>query len=138
MRVIIYAYDGLQRLADAMENLGTIYYDAYDAAGNCTDVVPNGGYAFTLRGAFAADDMIVGCTFALGADATGLGGPSPLSSARVITYAYHRLQRLTDAVENLGTTDHFAYDAAGNRTDVVLNGVLDTHHDCDAANQVLG
>jgi hypothetical protein len=41
-------------------------------------------------------------------------------------------------VENLSTTDHFAYDAAGNRTDVVLNGVLDTHHDWDATNQVLG
>jgi hypothetical protein len=41
-------------------------------------------------------------------------------------------------VENLGTTDHFAYDAAGNRTNVVLNGVLDTHHDFDAANHMLG
>ena len=35
-------------------------------------------------------------------------------------------------------TYYYAYDAAGNRTDVVLNGVLDTHHDFDATNQVLG
>jgi hypothetical protein len=34
------------------------------------------------------------------------------------------------------STTH-AYDAAGNRTDMVVNGVLDTHYDCDAANQVL-
>jgi YD repeat-containing protein len=47
------------------------------------------------------------------------------------------LQRLTDAVENLDTI-HYAYDAAGNRTTVMLNGVPDTHHDFDAANQVLG
>jgi hypothetical protein len=53
----------------------------------------------------------------------GMGGPSPLASARVITYAYHRLQGLTDAVENLSTTDHFAYDAAGNR-----NVISDTSH----------
>jgi len=37
------------------------------------------------------------------ADATGMGGPSPLSYTRVITYAYHRLQRMTDVVENPGT-----------------------------------
>jgi hypothetical protein len=41
-------------------------------------------------------------------------------------------------VENPGTTDHYANDAAGNRTDVVLNGILDPHHDGEAANQVLG
>jgi hypothetical protein len=33
---------------------------------------------------------------------------------------------------------HYAYDSAGNCTDVVLNDVLDTPHDFDAANQVLG
>jgi YD repeat-containing protein len=43
----------------------------------------------------------------------------------------------TDAVENLGTIYHYAYDATGNRTDVVFNGVLDTHQEFDAANQVL-
>jgi hypothetical protein len=41
-------------------------------------------------------------------------------------------------VENLSTIYYYAYDAAGNCTDVVPNGVLDTHHDFDAANQVLG
>ena len=39
---------------------------------------------------------------------------------------------------NLGTIHYTTYDAAGKRTDVVRNGVLDTHHDCNAANQVLG
>ena len=48
------------------------------------------------------------------------------------------MQRLTDAVENLGTIYYYAYDAAGNCIDVLLNGVLDTHYDFDAANQVLG
>jgi hypothetical protein len=33
---------------------------------------------------------------------------------------------------------NYAYDAAGQRIDMVLNGVLETHHDFDAANQVLG
>jgi YD repeat-containing protein len=76
--VITYAYDGLQRLADAAENLGTIYYYTYNASGQRTDVVPNGGgypvgnvrfavgYAFTLRGAFAVHAMILHCTFAVG------------------------------------------------------------------------
>jgi YD repeat-containing protein len=41
-------------------------------------------------------------------------------------------------VENLGTIYYYAYDAAGKRIDVVLNGVLDTHQEFDAANQVLG
>jgi hypothetical protein len=48
------------------------------------------------------------------------------------------LQRLTDAVGNLGAIYYYAYDVASKRIDVVPNGVLDTHHDFDAANQVLG
>jgi hypothetical protein len=37
-----------------------------------------------------------------------------------------------------GTPTIVDYDAAGNPIDVVLNGVLDAHHDFDVANQVLG
>ena len=41
-------------------------------------------------------------------------------------------------MENLDTIYDYGDDAAGNRIDVALNGVLDTHYDFDAANQVLG
>ena len=77
-----------------MENPGTIYYYADDAAGNPIDVVPNGGgyaagnvsfavgYAFTVgaaftmasvivHGAFAVDGMILRAAFTVGGMAMG-------------------------------------------------------------------
>jgi RHS repeat-associated protein len=62
----------------------------------------------------------------------------PASSTRVITYAYDGLLRLTDAVENPGTAFKYAYDLAGNRTDVWQNGLLVQHQAYNAANQVEG
>jgi YD repeat-containing protein len=62
------------------------------------------------------------CGAAAGGAPTPTSTPGPLSSTRVLTYTYDGLQRLTDAVETPGTSYHYAYDLAGNRTDVVLQG----------------
>jgi hypothetical protein len=171
-----------------MENLGTIYYDAYNAAGNCTDVVLNdvldtrhdqhvADAASHLRhfgsASKNADSRLEGVGKILGIVVLAfIALRAGLAAVNVVQTAYNTVQAITDALmaanlvglvvlaigalavdfvlahntlkpfhdttrSTLSTTDHFAYDAAGNRTDVVLNGVLDTHHDCDAANQVM-
>jgi YD repeat-containing protein len=51
---------------------------------------------------------------------------------------YNGLQRLTDAVESPGASYRYAYDLAGNRTNVWTNGALTSHQDYNAANQVAG
>jgi YD repeat-containing protein len=63
---------------------------------------------------------------------------SVLSNNRTVTYAYDGLQRLVGANESPGSSYAYAYDLAGNRTDVWTNGGLTTHQEYNAANQVAG
>ncbi len=46
-----------------------------------------------------------------------------MGATRVITYAYDGVQRLTDAVECPGSTYHYGYDPASNRTLETIDGV---------------
>jgi len=46
-----------------------------------------------------------------------------VGATRVITYAYDGVQRLTDAVECPGSTYHYGYDPASNRTLETIDGV---------------
>jgi YD repeat-containing protein len=69
---------------------------------------------------------------------TATSTPTPLAETRTIRYTYDGLQRLTKAVESPGTTYAYAYDLAGNRTEVTVNGTVTEHHTYNAANQVVG
>jgi RHS repeat-associated protein len=60
-----------------------------------------------------------------------------LGATRVITYAYDGVQRLTDAVECPGSTYHYGYDLASNRTLETIDGVVQQQVSYDAANQVI-
>lgn len=55
-----------------------------------------------------------------------------------MTYSYDGLLRLIGATESPGTTYAYAYDLAGNRTAVQINGVTTESRSYDAANQVVG
>jgi len=58
-----------------------------------------------------------------------------LEATRVITDAYDGVQRLTDAVEYPGSTYHYGYDPARNRTLQVVDGTPTQQMAYDAANQ---
>jgi YD repeat-containing protein len=62
----------------------------------------------------------------------------PISSTRVITYAYDGLLRLVAAVETPGNRYAYSYDDAGNRTGVWVNGTRILTQTFDAADQVVG
>ena len=65
-------------------------------------------------------------------------GTTPMVQTRAITYTYDGLQRLTGATVAGGTNQQYAYDDAGNRTDVWENSALVSHQTYNAANQVDG
>jgi RHS repeat-associated protein len=63
----------------------------------------------------------------------------PASAAtRVIAYSYDGLQRLTGAAESPGTTFAYAYDLAGNRTGVWVNGTRILTQTYNIADEVVG
>lgn len=100
-RVITYAYDGLQRLTDAMENPGTAYHYGYDLAGNRTDVSVNGGPI--THTAYDAANQVVGWSY----DAAG-----NVISDTARTYTYDALDRLTSLSGGTGQ-EAYAYNGDG-------------------------
>ncbi|HEY3229310.1 MAG TPA: hypothetical protein VGJ87_08820, partial [Roseiflexaceae bacterium] len=60
------------------------------------------------------------------------------SQTRAVAYTYDGVQRLTSALETPGAAYAYAYDLAGNRTQVQVNGVTTESRSYDAANQVVG
>ena len=60
------------------------------------------------------------------------------TTTRSISYDYDGLQRLVSATESPGTTQTYAYDLAGNRTGVWVNGTQTQSLSYNAANQVDG
>jgi YD repeat-containing protein len=64
--------------------------------------------------------------------------PSSTQTTRVISYSYDGLQRLTGAAELPGGSYAYAYDDAGNRTGVWVNGTRTVTQTFNAANQVSG
>jgi RHS repeat-associated protein len=58
--------------------------------------------------------------------------------SRTVNYSYDGLLRLTGAAENPGTTYAYAYDLAGNRTEVRVNGAVTESRSYDATDQVTG
>jgi len=126
-RVITYAYDGLQRLTDAVENPGTAYHYSYDLAGNRTDVSVNGGpIAHT---AYDAADQVVGWTY----DAAGnvisdttrsstydaLNRQTGLSMGPLQeTYAYNGDGTLVSQTVGLSTM-RFTQDIAGPQSEIL-------------------
>jgi RHS repeat-associated protein len=70
--------------------------------------------------------------------ATATGTALPTTTTRTIAYTYDGLQRLTGAVESLGSSFAYSYDLAGNRTGVTVNGTPLLTNTYDAADQVAG
>jgi len=100
-RVITYAYDGLQRLTDAVENPGAAYHYGYDLAGNRTDVSVNGGPI--THTAYDAANQVVGWSY----DAAG-----NVISDTARSYTYDALDRLTGLSAGAGQ-EAYAYNGDG-------------------------
>ncbi len=72
----------------------------------------------------------------IGLDNAAMPLPTPAQGVRVLRYSYDGLQRLTGATESSGSTFGYAYDNAGNRTSVQLNGGAPAITTYNNANQI--
>ena len=126
-RAITYAYDGLQRLTDAVENPGTAYHYGYDLAGNRTDTSVNGTPATHQDydaanqvigwGYDAAGNVLTDTTRAYTYDALGrLMGLA--AGAEQQSYAYNGDGTLVSRTVDLSTTT-FAQDLAAPTSQVL-------------------
>jgi RHS repeat-associated protein len=125
-----YSYDDAGRLASVARLSGNTSYE-YDGADRLVDLDTDrlGGeqisrYQYTLDRRGQRTQAI---------ETQG-------SQTRTLTYSYDPLGRLTGALNTdvFSANYTYAYDDAGNRTDVWRNGTLLAHQDYNAANQVLG
>jgi YD repeat-containing protein len=123
-----YAYDAGGRLATLTRSNGAVTTATYDNAHRLTDLHTTVGGQTAAQFRYTLDRL-----------GLRLGVTETLSgTVRSITYTYDGLLRLTSAVEDPGTTYAYAYDLAGNRTEVWENGVQTQSHQYNAANQVIG
>lgn len=98
-----FSYDAAGRKATASQPNGTRGTFTYDAGGRVTGIQwsgPNGGAVLGLRYTYDAAGNTTQVVDAAGAN----------------TYQYDRLDRLVDAQYSDGSSEHFQYDPAGNRT----------------------
>ena len=130
--MVDYEYDALNRLRMASTTAGATLY-GYDAAGNLAEIAASNG-VLTLRHydvrnrlteiRHTAGDIVVG-SFAYQLSPTGRRQMVTEADGSVETYTYDALDRLTAEVRT-GTAPRstvYEYDAVGNRTRMVRNGV---------------
>jgi len=123
-----YAYDAGGRLATLTRSNGAVTTSTYDNAHRLTDLHTTVGGTTAAQFSYTLDRL-----------GLRLGVTETLSgTVRSITYTYDGLLRLTSAVEDPGTSYTYAYDLAGNRTEVWENGVQTQSQSYNAANQVIG
>jgi len=146
---IHYAYDAINRLTQVTDRLGGITTYSYNAAGRVSQrALPNGvvtKYSYDVR------NRLIGVTHSVGTNAPFESfqytlGPSGKrlsvleASGTKTTWTYDPAYRLTEEDVSNGSgnpvsTTSFAYDAAGNRTAVTLNGTT-TRYQYNALDQL--
>ncbi len=116
--IVTYTYDAAGRLSSKVNGNGTSTTYAYDAAGHILQLIN-----------FAADGTTVDSRFDYTYNTLGLPATQTTLDG-TWTYTYDGDQRLTHAVfasNNPATTPNqdlaYTYDAAGNRTSTIINGV---------------
>jgi RHS repeat-associated protein len=123
-----YSYDTVGRLATVTRANGATTTYSYDDADRLTDLHTTVGGTTRSRFQYTLDRL--GQRTAV-TETLGL-------ATRAITYAYDGLQRLSSAGESPGTLYDYAYDNAGNRTGVWVNGSQVTSQTYNAADEVVG
>jgi RHS repeat-associated protein len=134
-RLAHYTYDNVGRLAQVRRANGAHTTYTYDDLDRLVAQTTHVGDALRSRYTYTLDRTGVR-TEVTEAFATTSAGGVPASQQRSVHYRYDGLQRLVEATETPGTSYRYAYDLAGNRTDVWQNGVLAPTIRYDAANQV--
>ena len=131
-----YSYDGSGRLAETTDGTGALIAKySYDSVGNLVRQ-DNGNGTYTIKSYDAVGDVLgivnyapdssVNSRFDYTYDALGRVA-TMATPAGTATYSYDADSRLTGAKLADGTTIDYRYDAAGNRTVVVTNGVATTY-----------
>jgi RHS repeat-associated protein len=123
-----YSYDTVGRLATVARANGATTNYTYDDADRLTEQHTTVGGSTRSRFQYTLDRL--GQRMAV-TETLGL-------ATRVITYSYDGLQRLSSAGESPGTLYDYAYDDAGNRTGVWVNGSQVVSQSYNAADEVVG
>ena len=147
--IVRYAYDALNRVVSVTDPSGLVSGFSYDAAGRkATASQPNG-----TRGTFTYDaggrlaeiqwsgpngSSVLGLSYTY--DSAG-NTTQVVDATGTNSYAYDRLDRLTQAAYGDGSGESFAYDPAGNRTSLSTTGPggsagSTTFYTYDAANRL--
>ncbi|MFL5807434.1 MAG: hypothetical protein ACJ8CR_37625 [Roseiflexaceae bacterium] len=123
-----YSYDSIGQLATVTRANGATTTYTYDDADRLIDLHTQVGGTTRSREQYTLDRL--GQRTAV-TETLGL-------ATRVVTYTYNGLQRLTGAGETPGATYGYAYDNAGNRTGVWVNGSQVLNQSYNAADEVVG
>ncbi len=118
-RVITYAYDGVQRLTDAVECPGSTYHYGYDLASNRTLETVNG--VVQQQVTYDAANQVITATTPQGTSAYGYDAAGNLLSDGASAYSYDALDRLT-ALAGAGTTEGYGYNGDGVLVTQTVNG----------------
>lgn len=136
IRTELYAYDALNRLTSVTDNQAQVTTFEYDAVGNQTTITyPNGLISTSAYDSLNrvtsiitkdADDNVL-TSYSYGLDVTGRRTSLTEHSGRVSTFTYDDVYRLTqESIVDSVNGDHestYSYDATGNRTQSVMNGI---------------
>ena len=122
-----YGYDSQGRLTQITRANGVVTSYGYDSVDRLTSIQYQGSTSGSIASTLDREGQ-----------RTQVVETLPSLPQRSISYAYDGLQRLVRASENPGTTQTYAYDLAGNRTGVWINGTQTQSLSYNAANQVDG
>jgi len=131
-RVITYAYDGVQRLTDAVECPGSTYHDGYDLASNRTLETVDG--TPTQQVSYDAANQVITDTTPGGTAAYSYDGAGNLLSDGGSSYRYDALDRLT-ALAGGGATASYGYNGDGTLVTQTVNGTPTAYTQDLAADQ---
>jgi len=119
-RVITYAYDGVQRLTDAVECPGSTYHDGYDPASNRTSETVDG--VTTRQVSYDAANQVITATTPQGTASDSYDAAGNLLSDGTSAYSYDALDRLT-ALAGAGAAESYGYNGDGTLVTQTVNGI---------------
>jgi len=118
-RVITYAYDGVQRLTDAVECPGATYHYGYDPASNRTLETIDG--VVQQQVSYDAANQVITATTPQGTASYAYDAAGNLLNDGASAYSYDALDRLT-GLAGAGATEAYGYNGDGVLVTQTVNG----------------